>query len=163
MRPIGPGALETDDEARSRPCQLMSSEPSRSRSAITRGLSPHTVAVSCVIPAARASAASSLARIDPTPRPWWASATAKAISAESPSRTSLAIPTGCGVAVDVADEDVAVAIDPCERRELEVGEAGLRAAEAALARAVAEACEQCGDRFRVPVSQRSDREPVDVA
>ena len=54
------------------------------------------------------------------------------------------------VAVGVADEDVAVAIDPCERRELQVGEAGLRAAEAALPRAVAEALRTVRRPFPCP-------------
>ena len=97
------------------------------------------------------------------PRLWCASATANAISAESPSRTSLRDAGRLGVAVHVADEDVSIAVDARERGELDVGEPRLRAAEAALARALAEAREQGGDRLRVPVSQRSDREPVEVA
>ena len=48
-----------------------------------------------VMPAARASATSSAASADPMPRRWYASATANAISAVSPSRTSRAIATGC--------------------------------------------------------------------
>ena len=128
-----------------------------------RGLSPHTVAMSCVMPAARASAASSLARMDPTPWLWYSSATANAISAVEPVRTRRAIPDGLGVVVHVADEDVVVAIDACEVRELELREARLRAAEAAFARALAESREQRRHGLGVAVLQRSDGEPSDVA
>ena len=72
-------------------------------------------------------------------------------------------PDRLGVAVDVADEDVVVAVDAREVCELELGKARLAAAETPLARAVAEALEERGDGLRVPVSQRSDGEPVDVA
>ena len=72
-------------------------------------------------------------------------------------------PDGLGVAVHVADEDVVVAIDACEVRELELREAWLRAAEAAFARALAETREQRRHGLGVAVLQRSDGEPSDVA
>ena len=72
-------------------------------------------------------------------------------------------PDGLGVTVDVADEDVVVAVDTCELRQLELGESGLRAAETAFARALAEAREQRRNGLGVAVLQRSDCEPSDVA
>ena len=132
-------------------------------SAITRGLSPHTVAVSCAIPAARASAASSLARIGSDAAALVVVRDREGDLGGSPLADEPRDPDRLRVAVGIPDEDVTVVIDPCERRELEVGETRLRAAEAALSRAVAETREQCGDRLRVPVSQCSNREPVDVA
>jgi hypothetical protein len=68
----------------------------RRSSATAAGLSLATRAVISVMPAARASAISSAASADPMPRCWYSSATAKAISAAWPSRTSPAIATGCG-------------------------------------------------------------------
>ena len=118
-----------------------------------------------VIPAARASAASSRARVDPTPRPWWASATSKATSAAAPSRTRRAIPAGCGSSVD-------------DSRRGRGGRASTRAKRCDLRSRTAAAsrrriavsrereprrCEQRGDRFRIAVSQWPDREPVYVA
>ena len=62
--------------SRSPLCQdTWSDSAMRVRSETTRGLSPHTVATSVVMPDARASVASSRARVEPTPRPWYASAT----------------------------------------------------------------------------------------
>ena len=60
--------LEADDELAlaTAPPHLEGAEALEERQ--TRGLSPHTVAMSSVMPAARASAASSLARIEPIPR-----------------------------------------------------------------------------------------------
>ena len=52
-------------------------------------------------------------------------------------------------------------VDPRERRQLGVGKPRLRAAEALLARAVAQALEERRDRLRVAVSEWADRETVD--
>lgn len=115
-----------------------------------RGLSPHTVAMRCVMPAARASAASSLARMNDT--------TALVLVCDGEcdlrgrsSADEARDPHGLGVIVHVADEDVAVAIDASEVRELELREAWLRAAEAAFARAVAKTREQRRHGFGVAV------------
>ena len=73
------------------------------------------------------------------------------------------MPAGAGIAVDVADEHVVVAVDAREACELGVGQPRLRAAEPPLARAGAEALEERGDRRGVAVPKRPDREAVDVA
>ena len=125
-----------------------------------RGLSPHTVAMSCVMPAARASAASSLARMEPDIHDLVLVCDGERDLRSRAVRTRRAIPDGLGVVVHVADEDVVVAIDACEVRELDLGEARLRAAEAAFARALAESCEERGHGLRVPVPQRPDGQPV---
>lgn len=69
---VGPRLrVEPSTISRSPPRQRTWSDVAmRVRSDTTGGLSPHTVATSVVIPAARASAASSRARTEPTPLPW---------------------------------------------------------------------------------------------
>jgi hypothetical protein len=54
-------------------------------------------------------------------------------------------------------------VDAREVRELALRQPGLRTAEAPLARAPPEALEQRRHGRGVPVSQGSDRDPVDVA
>lgn len=67
------------------------------------------------------------------------------------------------VAGEVADEDVVVAVDARQGGQLVIREPWLRAAESSLARAGAEAIEECCNRAGVAVSKRPDREPVDIA
>lgn len=72
-------------------------------------------------------------------------------------------PDGVRIAVDVTDEHVVIRIYAGQLRELDVGQTRLGAAEAPFARALTETCEECGDRPRVAVAERSDREAVDKA
>ena len=126
------------------------------------GLSPQTVATKDVIPAARASAASASSSDVPTPRPRSSSATLRAISAlravpDEPRDTRRP-----RVAVDVADEHMPARVDPREEGQLGVGEPRLRAAEARGPGLLAEPAEQREDRRDVAVSQRPDRDSVDI-
>src|SRR6185295_9050861 len=93
----GAGPTRSRTNSRSPPFQRTSTDCARRpRSETTGRLSPQTVATSCVMPAARASAASSRASSEPIPRPWSVSATSNAISPVPPMRTRRAMPAGAG-------------------------------------------------------------------
>ena len=115
-----------------------------------------------VIPAARASAASSRARVEPIPRLWCVSATSKAISADRRRRGRAARSRRLRISVDVADEHVVVVVDTGEGCELTPRAGASRRRTGAPANA-SRAARTARHRGGVAVSQRPDREPVDEA
>ena len=135
----------------------------RVRRETTPGLSPQTVATSVVIPAARASAASSRARSGADSLPLVVVGHLERDLRRGAVAHEAGDPDGKRVTGDVPDEHVMAAVDTRQARELVPREPRLRAAEPPLPRPGAEPCEQARHRRDVAVRKRADREALEVA